>query len=121
RYCRARLTFEPADADAQGLTSAAEGPEPVDMVGRTLHLRGTMSAADGSDARPFQVESTGRSSVDVLLDGLTLSEETPEATLVFSLAWDTWMDGVGPQEPPTRVDLLGNVARSVSLRPAAAP
>ncbi|MCP3139949.1 hypothetical protein [Pyxidicoccus xibeiensis] len=121
RYCRARLTFEPADADAQGLDSAAAGAEPVDMVGRSLHLRGTLAAEDGSDARPFEVESSGRASVDVVMDGLTLSEETPEATLVFSLAWDTWLDGVSPQEAPTRVDLLGNVARSASLRPAAAP
>ncbi|WP_163991824.1 hypothetical protein [Pyxidicoccus caerfyrddinensis] len=121
RYCRARLTFEPADSDAQGLASATAGPEPVDMEGRSLHVRGTLSPTDGGVAQAFDATSAGHSSVDVVLDGLTLSEEQPRATLVVTLAWDTWLDGVGPQEPPARVDLLGNVARSASARPAAAP
>ena len=119
RYCRARLTFEPADSDAQGLTAATVGAEPVDMVGRSLHVRGTLSS--GPEAWTFRVESRGRASADVALDGLTLSEEAPQAALVFALAWDTWLDGMGPQESPDDVDLLGNVARSASLQPSAAP
>jgi hypothetical protein len=59
--------------------------------------------------------------VDVVLDGLTLSEEQPRAAVVLTLAWDTWLDGVGPQAPPARVDLLGNVARSASVQPSATP
>ena len=121
RYCRARLTFEPADADAQGLTSASQGPEPVDMVGRSLHVRGTLSPADGGEAQSFDTSSTGHTSVDVVLDGLTLSEAQPRAALVFTLAWDTWLDGVSPEAPPARVDLLGNVARSASARHTATP
>ncbi|WP_241758942.1 hypothetical protein [Pyxidicoccus parkwayensis] len=118
RYCRARLTFEPADEDAQGLDSAVDSAEPMDMVGSSLHVRGTLSPADG-EARTFDATSAGHSSVDVLLDSLTLSEEQPRATLIFTLAWDTWLDGVSAQEPPSRVDLLGNVARSASVRAAA--
>lgn len=118
RYCRARLTFEPADEDAQGLDSATEGPEPVDMEGQSLHVRGTLSPAGGGEAQAFDVSSIGHASVDVLLDDVTLSEERPRATVVLTLAWDTWLDGVSAQEPPSRVDLLGNVARSASVRPA---
>ncbi|MBZ4417877.1 hypothetical protein [Myxococcus sp. RHSTA-1-4] len=113
RYCRARLTFEPADSDARGLTAAAEGAEGVDMVGRSLHLRGTLSP--DLEPREFRVESRSRASVDVVLDGLTLSEEAPRAALVFALAWDTWLDGMAPQESPDEVDLTGNVARSATL------
>ncbi len=121
RYCHARLTFQPADADAEGLAAAAQGPEPVDMVGHSLHLRGTLSAPDGGEPQPFTVSLGGQASVNVVLDGLTLSEEQPKAVLVFTLAWDGWLDGVSPQTPPPRVDLLGNVARSASLQPPAVP
>jgi hypothetical protein len=115
RYCHARLTFEPADADAHGLDSAAVGAEPVDMVGRSLHLRGMVGE------RAFRVDTRGVASVDVALEALTLSEEAPKASLVFSLAWDMWLDGVGPGESPENHDLLGNVARSASLLAPAAP
>ncbi|MFP2910506.1 hypothetical protein ACLESD_36805 [Pyxidicoccus sp. 3LFB2] len=121
RYCRARLTFQPADADAEGLAAAAEGPEPMDMVGHSLHLRGTLSAPDSGEAQPFDVSVRGQTSVDVVLDGLTLSEEQPEAALVFTLAWDVWLDGVTSGAPPSRVDLLGNVARSASHQPVSVP
>ncbi|HZI12124.1 MAG TPA: hypothetical protein VE153_17190 [Myxococcus sp.] len=121
RYCHARLTFEPADADAHGLDSAAAGGEPVDMVGRSLHLRGTVATGSGPEGRAFRVDARGVASVDVALDALTLSEEAPTASLVFALAWDMWLDGVGPGERPEDQDVLGNVARSASLRSTAVP
>lgn len=114
RYCHARLMFEPADPDANGLDSAKAGAEPVDMVGRSLHLAGTV-AEEGGEVRAFRVDTRGVTSVDVALGGLTLSEESPRAALVFALAWDTWLDGVGPRESPEDHDLLGNVARSARL------
>ncbi|NTX60382.1 hypothetical protein HUA74_06890 [Myxococcus sp. CA051A] len=117
RYCRARLTFEPADSDAEGLSSASQGAVPVDMLGLSLHVRGTL--ADGE--RDFEVETRGRSSVDVVLDGLELTEDAPKVARVFTLAWDSWLDGVGPGESPRNVDLLGNVARSASLQSAVVP
>jgi hypothetical protein len=121
RYCHARLTFEPADSDAHGLDSAAVGGEAVDMEGRSLHLRGTVATGNGPEARDFRVDTRGVASVDVALDGLTLSEEAPTASVVFALAWDMWLDGVGPGERPEDLDLLGNVARSATLRSTAAP
>ncbi|WP_338863089.1 hypothetical protein [Myxococcus stipitatus] len=117
RYCRARLTFEPADSDAVGLTSAMERPKPVDMVGLSLHVQGTQ----GDAARAFEVETRGRYSVDVALEGLELTEDSPRAARVFTLAWDSWLDGMGPGESPRDVDLLGNVARSASVGSPAAP
>lgn len=121
RYCRARLTFQPADADAEGLAAASTGPEPIAMVGHSLRLRGVLSPPDGGAAWPFDVSVGGQTSVDVVLDGVTLSEEQPKAALVFMLAWDVWLEGVSAEVPPARVDLLGNVARSASLQPPAVP
>jgi hypothetical protein len=121
RYCHARLTFEPADSDAHGLDSAAVGGEPVDMVGRSLHLRGGVGTGSGPEGRAFRVDARGVASVDVALDALALSEESPTASLVFALAWDMWLDGVGPGERPEDQDLLGNVARSASLHSTAGP
>ncbi|MCK8503845.1 hypothetical protein [Myxococcus fulvus] len=118
RYCRARLTFEPADSDAEGLGAALQGARPVDMLGLSLHVRGTLE--DG-EARDFEFETRGRSSVDVVLDGVELSEASPRAERVFTLAWDSWLDGVGPGESPRNVDMLGNVARSASLQPPVVP
>jgi len=115
RYCRARLTFEPADDDAVGLSDA----QGSDMVGLSLHVSGTVAGADG--ATPFDVKARGRSSVDVSLDGLELSEDAPRATRVFTLAWDSWLDGLAPGGSPGNLDVLGNVARSASLQTSAEP
>ncbi|WP_267145511.1 hypothetical protein [Myxococcus dinghuensis] len=116
RYCRARLTFEPADDDAVGLVDPARDS---DMVGLSLHVSGTVAGAGG--AAPFDVKARGRSSVDVSLDGLELSEDAPQAARVFTLAWDLWLDGLAPGGSPGNLDLLGNVARSASLQSSAVP
>ncbi|WP_141589015.1 hypothetical protein [Myxococcus sp. AB056] len=121
RYCHARLNFEPAGNDAQGLAAAAQGDAPVDMVGRSLHLRGTLSTGQDSEPQPFEVSFQTRASVDVLLEWVTLSEATPHTQLVFALSWDTWLDGVSAEQPPANVDLVGNVARSVVPPSSVAP
>ncbi|NVJ01118.1 hypothetical protein HV824_23795 [Myxococcus sp. AM009] len=121
RYCHARLTFEPAGDDAQGLGAAAQGNAPVDMVGRSLHLRGTLSTGQDGEPQPFEVSFQTRASVDVLLEWVTLSEAEPHAQLVFALSWDTWLDGVSAEQPPANVDLVANVARSVVPPSSAAP
>ena len=113
RYCHARLHFEPARSNAEGLASAAQGESPVDMVGRSLHLRGTLRTGQDGEPQPFEVSSQARASVDVLLEWVTLSEDTPHAQLVFALTWDTWLDGVSAEQSPANVDLVANVARSV--------
>ncbi|MFP2958174.1 hypothetical protein ACLEPN_10135 [Myxococcus sp. 1LA] len=121
RYCHARLTFEPADDDAEGLAAAAQGDAPVDMVGRSLHLRGTLATGQDGEPQPFEASFQTRATVDVLLEWVTLSEEQPHAELVFALSWDTWLDGVNAEQPPANVDLVGNVARSVVPPTSAAP
>ncbi|WP_426755581.1 hypothetical protein [Myxococcus sp. Y35] len=121
RYCHARLNFEPAGDDAEGLSAAAQGDAPVDMVGRSLHLRGTLSTGQEGEPQPFEVSFQTRASVDVLLEWVTLSEAEPHAQLVFALTWDTWLDGVSAEQPPANVDLVGNVARSVVPPTSAGP
>ncbi|ATB51023.1 hypothetical protein [Corallococcus macrosporus] len=121
RYCHARLTFEPASQDAEGLAAAAQGDAPVDMVGRSLHLRGTLATGQDGEPQPFEVSFQTRATVDVLLEWVTLSEAQPHAALVFALSWDTWLDGVNAEQPPANVDLVGNVARSVVPPTSAAP
>ncbi len=113
RYCHARIVFEPADDDAEGLAAAARGETPVNMVGRTLHLRGTLATSRDGEPQPFEVNLATRASVDVLLEWVTLSEAEPRAAVMFALTWDTWLDGVNADRPPASVDLVGNVARSV--------
>ncbi|CAM3995192.1 hypothetical protein COSO111634_30670 [Corallococcus soli] len=112
RYCRARLTFEPADADAEGLPGADSG---VDMVGRTLWLEGTRVPAGGGEPQPFRLVTSNIASVEVVLDGLTLSEEEPSAERTFALAWDTWLANVDLESQGAAAAVLDTVARSVAM------
>lgn len=121
RYCHARLHFEPAGHNARGLDAAAQGDSPVDMVGRSLHLRGTLATGRDGEPQPFEVSFQTRAAVDVLLEWVTLSEAEPHVQLIFALSWDTWLDGVSAEQPPANVDLMANVARSVVPPSPAAP
>ncbi|AKQ70665.1 putative lipoprotein [Myxococcus hansupus] len=113
RYCHARLVFEPADDDAEGLSAAAQAQPPVNMVGHSLHLRGTLADGRDGEPQPFEANLQTRAAVDVLLEWVTLSEAQPHAEVRFALTWDTWLDGVAAGQAPTSVDLVANVARSV--------
>lgn len=115
RYCRARLTFEPADADAEGLPGADSG---VDMGERTLWLEGTRVPAGGGEPQPFRLVTSNVATVDVVLDGLTLSEEEPAAERTFALAWDTWLATVDLESPDAAAAALDTVARSVAMSSA---
>ncbi|RKH88042.1 hypothetical protein D7Y21_16455 [Corallococcus sp. AB045] len=112
RYCRARLTFEPADADAEGLPGADSG---VDMVGHTLWLEGTRVPSGGGEPQPFRLVTSNLATVDVVLDGLTLSEDEPAAERTFALAWDTWLATVDLESPGAAASALDTVARSVAM------
>ncbi|NNB86826.1 hypothetical protein HJC10_05830 [Corallococcus exiguus] len=112
RYCRARLTFEAADADAEGLSDVAHG---VDMVGRTLWLEGTRVPAGGGEPQPFRLVTSNIATVDVVLDELTLSEDEPAAERTFALAWDTWLATVDLESPGAAASALDTVARSVAM------
>ncbi|RKG85529.1 hypothetical protein [Corallococcus terminator] len=113
RYCRARLTFEPADTDAEGLALAADSG--VDMVGRTLWLEGTRVPAGGGEPQPFRLVTSNIASVEVVLDGLTLSEEEPVAERTFVLAWDRWLASVDLESQGAAATVLDTVARSVAM------
>ncbi|ADO68223.1 hypothetical protein [Stigmatella aurantiaca] len=108
-YCRVRLVFGPADADAVLL--------PADnlMLNKTLLLEGEVSAADGSNVRPFKLESAGLANAELPFEALTLSEDAREASLRFTLAYDGWLDDVAWDSSEAAAQALTNVGHSVQL------
>lgn len=111
-YCRARLVFAPADADAEGLTIAR------DMEGKTLLLEGQFEPSNGEEpARSFHLESASLANVEVWLEGISLSEDTLEASRTIHLAYDTWLDGVDPTADDAAEQVLKNIASSATLGP----
>ncbi len=109
--CRARLTFAPADADAEGLSAAA------DMEDKTLRLEGSFSPAEGGPSQPFLLESSGVFNVELSVEALTLSADTREADLVIHLAYDRWLDGASPSAPEASAQALRNVGQSAVIAP----
>jgi hypothetical protein len=111
-YCRARLVFGPADADAQG------EPLPVGMVGKTLLLEGSLVSATGGPVQPFTLESSGVVNAELPLEALRLSEESPEAHLLITLAYDHWLEGLSCLTPEAAAQALRNVAASATIAPS---
>jgi hypothetical protein len=111
-YCRALVVFAPADADAEG-----ELPRGG-MTGKTLLLEGTAAAAAGEPARPFFLESNASATVELPLEALRLSEESPESRQLMTLAYDRWLDGLSPLEPGAASQALRNAATSATLAPS---
>lgn len=87
RFCRMRVTFEPADEDAASL------PAEVDMVGKTLWLDGTRTPPSGT-AQPFHLEASGIGTVELDIDPVELGEANLEASAVVELHPARWLDGV---------------------------
>jgi hypothetical protein len=110
-YCRARLVFAPADADAEGLT-----PE-VDMEGRTLLLEGRVLPATGGPEQPFRLESASLTNAELWLEGLALTPDALEASRTLHLAYDRWLDGMDPTSPGAAEQVLRNVAGSATIGP----
>ncbi|PTL80886.1 hypothetical protein [Vitiosangium sp. GDMCC 1.1324] len=110
-YCRARLVFAPADADAEGLTAG------MDMEGKTLLLEGQLLPSSGGPARTFRVESANLANAELWLEGLSLSEDALEASRTIHLAYDRWLDGVDPTSEGAAEQVLHNVASSATIGP----
>lgn len=110
-YCRARLVFAPADADAEGLTPAA------DMEGRTLLLEGRFLPASGGPEQSFRLESASLTNAELRLEGLSLTPDALEASRTLHLAYDLWLDGVDPTSPGAAEQVLRNVAHSATIGP----
>lgn len=108
-YCTVFPTFAPADSDAEGL------PSDVNMTGQTLLLEGEVVLASGGAARPFRLVSSGSVNVNLALEGLTLTEEAPEASRAIVLAYDRWFDGVDLTSPEAAQRVLENVAGTASV------
>jgi len=111
-YCRARLVFGPADADAEG------EPLSVGMVGKTLLLEGSLSAATGGAVQPFTLESSAVLNAELPLEALHLSEEFPESHLLITLAYDRWLDGLSLHSPEAASQALRNAATSATIAPS---
>ncbi|QRO02089.1 hypothetical protein JRI60_25295 [Archangium violaceum] len=110
-YCRARLVFSPADADAEGLPTGAS------MEGKTLLLEGEVLPTGGGAARPFRLETNGLANAEVSLEGLSLTQDAPEASRTVQLAYDKWLDGVDPTSAGATEQVLKNLASSATLGP----
>jgi hypothetical protein len=108
-YCTVFPTFAPADSDAEGL------PSDVNMTGQTLLLEGEVVPASGGAAQPFRLVSSGSVNVNLALEGLTLSEEAPEASRAIVLAYDRWFDGVDLTSPEAAQRVLENIAGTASV------
>ena len=112
-YCRARLVFGPADADAEGLATAG-----ADMEGKTLLLEGELLPAGGGSAQPFRLEGNGLASIELSLEGLSLDEDTPKASRTIHLAYDRWLDGVALATAGAADQVLRNLAESATMEPS---
>lgn len=108
RYCRMRLVFGPADADAEGL------PADGAMVGRTFLLEGEVLPASGEGSRPFRLESDRIANSELPLEELSLSEEALEAEQRITLTYDHWLDGVSPLDSDAATRVLSNVVDATS-------
>ncbi|MDC0712240.1 hypothetical protein POL68_27480 [Stigmatella sp. ncwal1] len=108
-YCRVRVVFGPADADAEQLPAGGL------MLNKTLLLEGEVSAADGSNVRPFKLESAGMASTELPFEALTLSDDAREASLHFTLAYDGWLDDVVWDSAEAAAQALSHVGSSVTL------
>jgi len=111
-YCRARLVLGPADEDAEG------EPLQVGMAGKSLLLEGSFSPAEGAPAQPFKLESSAVITVELPLEALRLSEESPESRQRITLAYDRWLDGLSPGAPASAEQALRNVAASATMAPS---
>jgi hypothetical protein len=85
------------------------------MVGRTFLLEGEVLSATGESSRPFRLESSDIINRELVLDGLSLSEEALEAGQRITLTYDHWLNGASPLAPGASPQVLRNVASSASM------
>jgi hypothetical protein len=108
-YCRVRLAFGPADVDAEDL------PEGGLMEGRTLLMEGLVTSTPQAQPRSFRLESAAFADVELPLEGQSLTEENPEARLLFTLVYDQWLDAVEWESAAAAEQVLSGVSGSVKV------
>jgi hypothetical protein len=109
RYCTLRYDIGPADSDAEGL------PADPDMVGKSLYLEGTYTAADGV-AHAFTASTSATATAELGLSTLDLQSAGTADVLVRKSAAH-WFDGIDfaaatPDDIATKV--LANIGVSAT-------
>lgn len=89
RYCWARVTVAPADDDTPGAAAAG-------LVGASLVLEGTLTAADGTSPRPFALRTATTKGVDVTAFPVLELGKDAVAGRTLVLTYGGWLDGVDP-------------------------
>jgi hypothetical protein len=106
RYCWARVTVAPADADTPGAAAAG-------LVGASLVVEGTVAAADGSSPRPFSLRSGTTKGVDVTaFPALDLAKDAV-ARRTFVLTYGGWLDGVDPLASGAAEQVLAHLVEAI--------
>jgi hypothetical protein len=106
RYCWARVTLAPADADTPGAADAG-------MIGASLSLEGTLSAPDGTNPRPFALRSATTRGVDVTAFPVLELGKDAVARRTFVLTYGGWLDGVDPQAAGAADQALDRVVAAI--------
>lgn len=107
RYCWARVTLAPADEDTPGAAAAG-------LVGTTVLLEGTLSAADGGSARPFVLRTATTQGVDVTVFPVLALGADDEAGRTFVLTYGGWLDGVDPLAAGAAEAVLDRVVAAIA-------
>lgn len=116
-YCRLALTLAPATAESQAL------PAKMDMVGKTLYLKGKYLSASGGEARAFEFSVTEQTNINVSFQDhdsqdseLKFSAEDASKEIVVGIAYDGWLDDVDFEKmdhSQQTQKIIGNVVKSV--------
>lgn len=87
-YCGTEINFLKADADTQYL------PQNFSMLNRSLYVEGEFIPVGSTQAIPFTFDTAKALLPRLLRAPVTLSSTQRTATLKFTLAYDTWFDGL---------------------------
>jgi hypothetical protein len=105
-YCWARVTLAPADADTPGATDAG-------LVGASLVLEGTLSAADGTNPRPFALRTATTRGVDVTSFPVLALGKDDQTRRTFVLTYGGWLDGIDPLAAGAADQVLDQVVAAI--------
>jgi hypothetical protein len=108
-YCWAHVVLSPADADTPGATAAG-------MVGASLVLEGTLSAADGTNPRPFALRSVATLGADVTAPAFPRIDlgKNDQAQRTLVLTYGGWLDGVDPLAGGAADQVLGLAVAAIA-------
>lgn len=110
-YCSVRWGVGPADGDAEGL------PAGVDVVGKTLLIRGTYEKPGGAPV-PFEIASRGAFELPLTFAVARLGEDRRELRVAILRDQKAWFDGVdfeGSSDEARGERVLANLRAGTSV------